>query len=482
MPSRVDTLRPRLPAPSTIGVMTMVGLHAWWSTRLQWDIHRGLGTSAYDVGLYDQGTWLLSRFKAPFVTLMGRNLLGDHASIVMFLLVPLYWVVPGTETLLLVQSVVIACGALPVFFLARRLLDSGGLALLLAATWLLNPAVNGANFENFHPDSFLALFLPLALFGLLERRWRLFAVAVVLCATVKEDVSLVLVPLGLLAAAKGERRKGLLTILGAVSASLAGMFLLMRSLIGVPTRNAWRIPFGGVTGFLRESVTNPTNVWRYLTGESRPYYLWQMFSPFGFVFLLAPEVAMVSLLVLVGNVVSTFWYQFHVGYHYSLVAVPALAFATVVGLSRVKRDSRPVAAAIIAVCTLISAYSWTALPGARGEMAHWPANHPVAVSARDIMTHVPAGAAVSVFHSLAPHMAHRTHIYMFPNPFRVVLYGTDIGLEGTRDPRADLVEYVVLPLSMDEQMAKDWASIAEGFETVARNDSWAVWKRRSGSS
>lgn len=482
MPSRVDTLRPRLPAPSTIGVMTMVGLHAWWSTRLQWDIHRGLGTSAYDVGLYDQGTWLLSRFKAPFVTLMGRNLLGDHASIVMFLLVPLYWVVPGTETLLLVQSVVIACGALPVFFLARRLLDSGGLALLLAATWLLNPAVNGANFENFHPDSFLALFLPLALFGLLERRWRLFAVAVVLCATVKEDVSLVLVPLGLLAAVKGERRKGLLTILGAVSASLAGMFLLMRSLIGVPTRNAWRIPFGGVTGFLRESVTNPTNVWRYLAGESRPYYLWQMFSPFGFVFLLAPEVAMVSLLVLVGNVVSTFWYQFHVGYHYSLVAVPALAFATVVGLSRVKRDSRPVAAAIIAVCTLISAYSWTALPGARGEMAHWPANHPVAVSARDIMTHVPAGAAVSVFHSLAPHMAHRTHIYMFPNPFRVVLYGTDIGLEGTRDPRADLVEYVVLPLSMDEQMAKDWASIAEGFETVARNDSWAVWKRRSGSS
>ena len=42
------------------------------------NIHHGLGTAAYDSGLYDQGMWLLSRFRSPFVTTMGRNLLGDH--------------------------------------------------------------------------------------------------------------------------------------------------------------------------------------------------------------------------------------------------------------------------------------------------------------------------------------------------------------------------------------------------------------------
>ncbi|NBU39148.1 MAG: DUF2079 domain-containing protein, partial [Actinobacteria bacterium] len=170
----------------------LVALHAWWTTRLQWDIHRGLGTSSYDVGLYDQGTWLLSRFKAPFVTLMGRNMLGDHASLVMFLLVPLYWVVPGTETLLAVQSIVVAAGALPLYFLARKKLGSRVMAVAMVCVWLLNPALNGANLENFHPDSFLALFLPLALWALFERRWRTYVVAVVLCMTVKEDVSLVL--------------------------------------------------------------------------------------------------------------------------------------------------------------------------------------------------------------------------------------------------------------------------------------------------
>ena len=110
--------------PATWVAFGLVALHAWWTTRLQWDIHRGLGTSSYDVGLYDQGVWLMSRFKAPFVTLMGRNLMGDHASLVLVLLVPLYWLVPGTETLLAVQAVVVAAGAIPLYFLARKLLGS----------------------------------------------------------------------------------------------------------------------------------------------------------------------------------------------------------------------------------------------------------------------------------------------------------------------------------------------------------------------
>jgi uncharacterized membrane protein len=255
------------------------------------------------------------------------------------------------------------------------------------------------------------------------------------------------------------------------------MFLLMRSLIGVPTRNAWRIPFGGVGGFLRETFTNPGNVLSYLSSEGRLFYLWQMFVPFGPVFLLAPEIAAISVLVLTGNIVSNFWYQFHIGYHYSLVAVPAIGFATVVGAARLHRDSRPLAVTVVALCSLVSGLMWTALPGARNEIAHWPASHPVAVAAREIIKEVPDDAAVAVFHSLAPHMAHRVHVYQFPNPFRVVLYGTDISLEGTRDPRADIVEWVVLPLSMDEDMRRDWAAIAGDFRTVARNDHWAVFRR-----
>ncbi len=242
MDSTVDFVRScrdslRRVSPWTWVVFAVCCAHAFWMSWLQVNLHRGLGTFAYDVGLYDQGVWLLSRGQAPFVTLMGRNLFGDHASLILVFLVPLFWIIPGTATLLVVQAVAIAGGAIPLYLFARRVLQSEPLGVCAAFLWLANPAVNGTGMENFHPDSFLGLFLPLALYALYERKWRLYAVAVFLCLLVKEDVVLVMVPLGIFVAFRFDRRKGLWTAFASLFATFVGMFLLMKSLIGVPTRN-----------------------------------------------------------------------------------------------------------------------------------------------------------------------------------------------------------------------------------------------------
>ncbi|MEY3506552.1 MAG: hypothetical protein RI898_1305, partial [Actinomycetota bacterium] len=63
-------------------------------------------------------------------------------------------------------------------------------------------------------------------------------------------------------------------------------------------------------------------------------YLWKMFAPLALMSFLAPEIAAVSILVIAFNVISNFWYQFHIEYHYSIVAVPALVLAAVVGAGR----------------------------------------------------------------------------------------------------------------------------------------------------
>lgn len=469
--------RKRLIAPTLLTVMVIS--YVWWFSAKTIDIHRGLGTSSYDIGLYDQGIWLMSRFKSPFVTLMGRNLMGDHASLILIFLVPLYWIVPGCATLLTVQSLFIGAGSIPLFLYARKRLRSDLLALVMAGAWLLHPAVGLTNFENFHPDSALGLFVPLALFAALERKWRLYAVAVGLALLVKEDVVLVLLPLGVWVAARRDIRRGLVTIGATLAASLAGMFLLMRSLIGVPTRNAWRIPFDGPIGFIRKTFTDPTEVWSYLSSEGRLFYLWQMVIPFGGLFLLQPEVALISVLVLTANIVSNFWYQFHIGYHYSLVAVPALAFGTVYALGRLGRRARHALTAVVAVTAISSATLWGNFDFSRNHFYHWPGNHPVAVDSRELMALIPADARISVFHSLAPHLAHRQFVYQFPNPFRVVLYGSEISREGSRLPEAELIDYVMLPKFLDAELAADWRAIQGSFVLVARNDSFVVYRRRS---
>jgi uncharacterized membrane protein len=98
--------------------------------------------------------------------------------------------------LLVTQSLFIALGAVPVYLLGRKLLGVEAYAVTLAVCYLLHPAVGWSNRENFHPDSYLAPLLGMAIYAAVERRWRMYTVFFVLSLMVKEDVSLVLVPLG----------------------------------------------------------------------------------------------------------------------------------------------------------------------------------------------------------------------------------------------------------------------------------------------
>ena len=218
----------------------------------------GLGTSSYDSGLYDQGIWLLSRFEAPFVTLMGRNLLGDHTSFVLLLLAPLYWVVPGAGSLS-APVAAIGAGAIPVFLYARRRLESEWFAVRVwPGTYLLHPAV-GLDEPRELPSGrvFSVCSSASRSTPALEAKWKLYLGCSSCCRfSVKEDVSLVIVPLGIWVGWKRSARYGLVTVLASVAFMAVAMLVVMRSLIGVPTRNGWRIPFGGLAGFGRSCAAN----------------------------------------------------------------------------------------------------------------------------------------------------------------------------------------------------------------------------------
>lgn len=467
--------------PGLLALCGVIVVFTAYYGSLTLNIHHGLGTASYDSGLYDQGVWLLSRFQAPFVTTMGRNLLGDHTSFILLVLVPFYWVAPGAWILFWSQAAVIGLGAVPVYLYGREALRSSRLALFFGVAYLVHPAVLGALLENYHPDSFLGLYVPLAFWAALTRRWRWYAVAVAGALLVKEDVALVIVPLGIWVAARRDLRIGLVTAGAAVLAALVAMFVVMRSLIGVSTRNAWRIPFGGPTGFLSAVVTRPRDVASYFTSEDRPWYVLQMMLPMGFQFVRRPSVAAVSALVLFTNVLSTYWYQFHVQYHYSIVAVPALVFGTIWAIEHLPATgsrSRRVAIAFVALGTVVSALLWSPLPSSRAMPVYWEPSHPVAVAAREAIEEVPDNAVVAAHYRIAPHLAYREEIYQFPTPFRAVLYGVGLELEGTRlEDRAERVEYLVLQKNMSVETANDFAVIEDAFDICFENEHWVVWQR-----
>src|SRR5689334_18858265 len=67
--------------------------------------HWHFGSSAYDLGIFDQAVWHLSRFEPPASTISGfTDILGDHFYPIIALFAPLYWVAPHPETLIVAQG------------------------------------------------------------------------------------------------------------------------------------------------------------------------------------------------------------------------------------------------------------------------------------------------------------------------------------------------------------------------------------------
>ena len=93
----------RLRRPSVV-VGLLVATYIGVFGRLTWAQHENFGTFGYDMGLYDQGIWLLSRFKDPFVTIRGLHFFEHHVNLITVLFVPAYWLGAGPHFLYLVET------------------------------------------------------------------------------------------------------------------------------------------------------------------------------------------------------------------------------------------------------------------------------------------------------------------------------------------------------------------------------------------
>jgi uncharacterized membrane protein len=460
----------------TLVVSLAIASYAIYFSYITVQIHRGIGTSAYDFGLYDQGIWLLSRGKTPFVTLMGRNLFGDHTSFILLLIVPLMWVFSSTSLLFVVQSVVIASSAVPVYAFARKHLESDALGCVFACTYLLYPAVSWTNVENYHPDSFLGLFIAVVLWAALSRRWRWYLCAVLLSLLVKEDVVLVVMPIGVWVAMRRDVRIGVITVIGAIGAALFCFLVVMRGLTGSVFRNSWRIPFGGFGGLLKTAFTSPGKLLRYLTSDGRVTYLLQILLPTGGMFVFAPSVALVSCVVLFSNIVSTFYYQYQIHYHYSLIVAPILVFGNIYAIGKLGKSARRRATMVVGIAAIVSALLLSPLPFARNQLQKFSPSSPAVSAAHELFTKIPDDAVISVFHPLSAQLARRDRIYSFPNPFRRALYGPDVFAAGDRLSFADEIEYVMLPIALSTESEQVWRSEVHDYVIVASNPWWILYR------
>ena len=438
----------RIPGPTlcaaVLGVAVAVFVVAF--TRATWTMHDRFGTYGFDLGIYDQGTWLLSRPRAPFVTVRGLDLLGQHASYILALVAPLYRLWADPRLLLLLQVLLLAVPAVVVYRLGARHLGHPAAGLAVALAYLAYPGMQWAITWQFHPEAIAAGLLALAALAADRGRNRTMAVLLALAALCGQEVGLVVAGFGLLLVVSGRRAVGWRTAAAGFGWFLAATFVLAPLASGRPTRlfeTTYGIAGSGPVALLRALPTIAGHALQTGLANDGLAYLLLVLLPLLGLPLLAPRWLLPVAPPLLLNLAAVQPEHHQIRYHYLATAAPLLAAGAVAGLAVVRARRRrlfvPVVVLLVLVACLMD-WRYGPAPWSRDPVAIAAA--PVDQARRQALALVDPRAPVSAQFNLLPHLAHRTEIYEFPNPFRAVNWG----LPGDQHPQGvvDRLRFVVV--------------------------------------
>ena len=186
------------------------------------------------MGIYDQAIWQYSRFLNPFNTIIQRHILGDHLSLTLPLLAPLYWIWNDVRILLIFQSVWICFSVLAIYKLAKLRKFSNFTSLSISFIFSIFYGIQQAIYFDFHPIVIAVGLLVWMTYFLESKQIKFFWIFLTLALLTQENTGIAVICLGLYYLFKNQyRRTGLiLMIIGLIWSPIAIVIIKHFSNIG----------------------------------------------------------------------------------------------------------------------------------------------------------------------------------------------------------------------------------------------------------
>lgn len=443
--------------PGTLMVMVVayaaalsyLSLQEYWSFR-QWGL---------DLAIFTQLYWNTSGGHPMALSLLPEgNFMAVHFSPLLMAWEPLYALHPQPETLLVLQSIVLATGAVPVFALARRVLGGRVHGLVFAGIYLLYPPLTGLNLYAFHPEVAAIPLLLAALWALDGRRPRLALVALVLAMSTKEDIAPLGFSLGLYLLLHVRQRRA-----GAAFASVSLVWLILSIALIIPYFRGGEYLFfqdrysnlGATPGEIAFNAVAHPDVFLAALFELRDFtYLFDLLVPVFFLPLanlipgrrrgFGPNLLLVATPNLVLNMLSRHWPMAIIGFQYTIPLIPIVFAAAIYGAARlvglggngtmprhpppaggdVHRNPSQAAMAVSLAALLFALPVATFLSPLPPSLSYQLDNFrpgPAGEAAAELIKLIPPNASVTFsrwtqeLQSAAAHLANRERIYLYPD-------------------------------------------------------------------
>ena len=452
-----------------------------------WSFH----STGLDLGVFDQVVWNTSqgRFMESTLSLdrcTPHSFFGDHFSPILVALVPLYWVAPHPETLLVVQTAALAAGALPIYLLARRLLPRGAERLIWLLAYVLSAPLAFITLYDFHEVALAVLPLGFAMYFLATRRTLPLLIALLAGFTVKEDMALIGIGFGVALALQRRWRSAALVTVGSAAVFVVTLKVIIPAFAGAPYQYIGRYASlgGSELEILRTLLLDPLRALAVLgEGEvgSKFVFILSLFVP-GLLLALRSRWAIVPSLVPLGYLMLSDYGGEHTLHNqYGAPIIPLAFGASIVGFAKVSAAWRPRLVVASVMLTLFFCVSFGGWPFSRDfESAYLRGNPDRAASGTSLMQREARYDTLwSTVHAIPP------DVPVSSTDFWV----TQVGERRSNYHLAALdpcdAQYVILDYA-DPGMNRDRARFAEsraallakGFEEIATGDGLSLLRRR----
>lgn len=362
--------------------------------------HNHFQSGGFDLGLYDQAVWQYAHFQWPYNTIKDRFILGDHLTLTLPLLAPLFWLWEDVRILLIFQAFWVSFSALAIYKLVLHRGLTEITALCLAVVYSLFYGIQYLVYFDFHPVVIGVGLLAWTAYFLESGKTGWLAVSIALLLLTQENTGLALAGLGFIYVFRQKFRKiSIGFIIGGIGYSLIASRL---------------ISLFSPVGFEYQPEI-PLNPWvalsRFFDHPEKRQVWWWSFASFSFLPLLSPGaiLAVVSDLFqyfVTGDHFVQMWTPFK---HHRAILGVFLALGTLDALVLLKRWKA--APLILLSVALMFQYLWH-LPLNKLVKAEYWKNETWMEDNRKLFALIPAGAAVATQQNFVPHLSHRNKIYL----------------------------------------------------------------------
>ncbi|MEH1986421.1 DUF2079 domain-containing protein [Nostoc sp.] len=316
-----------------IGISTLI---LFISSSLRHELFNSSG----DLAFFDQCIYLISQGKSPVSSVLGFHVLADHAAWILYPLALLYKIYPSVYWLFAVQSIALALGTLPTYFLALQAGLKENLAVAMVAVYLMYPVIYNSNLCDFHPDTIAVPALLTAVLAARSRKIAWFCVSILVVLGCKAVLSLTVVAMGIWLLLFEKRR-----LYGAIAIISGTIWFLIANWIIIPyfgteaallNRHLYRYSYLGNSfpEMLQILLFQPKIIFNNLFSILNLEYLCFLFLPVIWGFrpqYLMPLISIIPCVAL--NLLADHPSQKNLVLHYSLPAIPFLILVLIGSLA-----------------------------------------------------------------------------------------------------------------------------------------------------